>query len=69
MKLFKRKVILLSLISAGLGLSVGSAYAADEVAGINLDESAALQEKIKARQAELDAEARAADRAKNGYYV
>jgi len=69
MKLFKRKVILLSLISAGLGLSVGSVYAADEVIGINLDESAALQEKIKARQAELDAEARAADRAKNGYYV
>ncbi len=69
MKLFKRKVILLSLISAGLSLSVASAYAADEVVGINLDESAALQEKIKARQAELDAEARAADRAKNGYYV
>jgi hypothetical protein len=69
MKTYKKKSILQPLFAAGLILSLGQSYAyAAEVISAN-EEDQALQQKVKARLLEIEAEARTADLEKNGYYV
>lgn len=69
MKTFKKKSILHPLIAAGMVLSLGQsvAYAEDLVPANQEDQ--AIQQKVKARLLEIEAEAKAANREKNGYYV
>lgn len=67
---FKKKAILSYLVVAGAILSLGHQIASAEEQVISHDaEQVALEAKVKARLTEIAAEARAADREKNGYYV
>ncbi len=69
MKTFKKKSILYPLIAAGFILSLGQGLAlAEEAAAVSEDDQA-IQQKVKARLLEIEAEAKAANREKNGYYV
>lgn len=66
----KNKVLFTHLITAGLIFSLGQQVAsAQDQTVSNDEEQATLQEKVKVRLAEIEAEALAADREKNGYYV
>lgn len=69
MKNFKKKSILSPLFAAGLILSLGQTLAIAEEASSTTEEDQALQQKVKARLLEIEAEAQAANREKNGYYV
>jgi hypothetical protein len=58
------------LIAAGLILNLGISYSHAEETAVNTEpDTVSVEEKIQLRLAEIAAEARAADRAKNGYYV
>jgi hypothetical protein len=66
----KNKSLARHLIAAGLILNFGISYShAEETAVTAETDTVSVEEKIKSRLAEIAAEARAADRAKNGYYV
>lgn len=66
----KKKSLIPQLIAAGLILNLGMSISyAEEVAVTAETDAVSLEEKIQLRLAEIAAEARAADRAKNGYYV
>ena len=66
----KNKSLTRHLIAAGLILNFGISYShAEETAVTAETDKVSVEEKIKSRLAEIAAEARAADRAKNGYYV
>ena len=66
----KNKSLARHLIAAGLILNFGISYShAEETAVTAETDTVSVEEKIKSRLAEIVAEARAADRAKNGYYV
>jgi hypothetical protein len=69
MKNFKKKSILYPLFAAGLILSLGQTLAIAEEVSSTTEEDQALQQKVKARLLEIEAEAQAANREKNGYYV
>jgi hypothetical protein len=65
----KKKAVFLSLVAAGFILSLGHQIARAEQSTSNDPEQVALETKVKERLAEIEAEARAAYREKNGYYV
>ncbi len=66
----KNKSLTRHLIAAGLILNFGISYShAEETAVTAETDSVSVEEKIQLRLAEIAAEARAADKAKNGYYV
>ena len=66
----KNKTLIHRLIAAGLllNLSIPVSHADEIQAAVEADQ-VSVEEKIQLRLAEIAAEARAADRAKNGYYV
>ena len=66
---FKKKSILYPLIATGLILSLGQNIAFAEDTPSASEDDQAIQQKVKARLLEIDAEAKAANREKNGYYV
>jgi hypothetical protein len=65
----KKKAVFSSLVAAGFILSLGHQIASAEQSTSNDAEQVALETKVKERLAEIETEARAADREKNGYYV
>ena len=66
----KNKSLASHLIVAGLILNFGNSYVHAEDLPVNKETEVILEEKkIKARLAEIAAEARVAEREKNGYYV
>lgn len=69
MKTFKKKSILYPLIAAGFILSLLQNLALAEEEASATEEDQALQQKVNARLVEIEAEAKAANREKNGYYV
>ena len=69
MKTFKKKSILYPLVTAGFVLSLGQNLAFAEEAVSAIQEDQAIKQKVKARLLEIEAEAKAANREKNGYHV
>ncbi|MCB5185078.1 alginate export family protein [Methylobacillus gramineus] len=67
--MFKKSGIIELLIASGIALSSGLIYAAEEVTTTLSAEEADQQERIKARKAELAAEAAKAKKAEVGYWV
>ena len=66
----KNKTLIHRLIAAGLLLNLSIPVShADEIQAAGEVDQVSVEEKIQLRLAEIAAEARAADRAKNGYYV
>ena len=66
----KNKTLIHRLIAAGLLLNLSIPVShADEIQAAGEVDQVSVEEKIQFRLAEIAAEARAADRAKNGYYV
>jgi hypothetical protein len=69
MKKVKKKSILYPLIAAGIVISLSQTLAIAEEKASAIEEDQELQQKVKARLLEIEAEAKASYREKNGYYI